>query len=69
MVLSSGDVGKYEFFAGKDVLPEKYLLEKAVTIKRFENSPLGSELKKQTDIAKKSIKNWTRFMNLIKRKR
>ena len=71
MVLSSGDVGKYEFLTSKDVLLEKYLLEKAVTIKRFEYSPLGSELKKQTDIAKKSIKNWTsefkRFMNLIKR--
>ena len=71
MVLSSGDVGKYEFLTSKDVLLEKYLLEKAVTIKRFEYSPLGSELKKQTDIAKKSIKSWTsefkRFMNLIKR--
>ena len=42
-VLLSGNVGKYEFLTGKDVLPEK-----AVTIKRFEYSPLGSELKKQT---------------------
>ena len=38
---------------GKDVLPEKDLLEKATAVKRFENSPLGEELKTQTDIAKK----------------
>ena len=37
---------------GKDVLPEKELLEKAPTLKRFEYSPLGKELKVQTDIAK-----------------
>ena len=30
---------------GKDVLPEKYLPEKAATMKRFECSPLGKELK------------------------
>ena len=29
------------------------MLEKAATIKRFEYSPLGSELKKQTDLVKK----------------
>ena len=52
--LSSGNVSKYEFLNGKDVLPEKDLLDKAATIKRFEYSPLGSELKKQTDIANKS---------------
>ena len=38
---------------GKDVFPEKDLLEKAATIKRFEYCPLGKELKSQTDIAKK----------------
>ena len=32
---------------------KKTLLEKAVTMKRFEYSPLGKELKTQTDIAKK----------------
>ena len=37
----------------KDVLPERELLEKAATMKRFEYSPLGKELKAQTDIAKK----------------
>ena len=36
--LSSGNVGKYEYFTGQDVLPEKYLLEKAPAIKRFECS-------------------------------
>ena len=51
--LSSGNVRKYEFLTGKDVLPEKGLLEKAATIKRFQYSSLGNELKKQTDIAKK----------------
>ena len=37
----------------KDILPERELLEKAATLKRFEYSPLGKELKAQTDIAKK----------------
>ena len=56
----SGNVGKYEFLAGEEVLPEKGLLENAATIKRFEYSPLGSELKKQNDIAK------TRYQGLNK---
>ena len=47
--LSSRNVSKYEFLTGKDVLPEKDLLEKAATIKRFEYSLLGKELKAQTD--------------------
>ena len=51
--LSSGNVSKYEFLTGKDVLPETDLLEKAATMKRFEYLPLGKELKAQTDIAKK----------------
>ena len=37
----------------KYVLPEKYFLEKAATMKRFEYSPLCKELKAETDIAKK----------------
>ena len=53
--LSSGNVSKYEFLMCKNILPEKGLLEKAAAIKRFEYSPLGSELKKQTDIAKINI--------------
>ena len=55
--LSSENISKYELFTGKDVLPEKYLLEKAATMKRFEYSPLGKELKEQTDIARNNIKN------------
>ena len=51
--LSSGNVSKYEFLTGKDVLPKEDLLEKATTIKRFEYSSLDKELKAQTDITKK----------------
>ena len=51
--LSSRNVGKYEPLSDKDVLSEKALLVKAFAIKRFEYSSLGSNLKKQTDIAKK----------------
>ena len=41
---------------GKDVLPEKDLLKKAATFKRFEYSRLSKELKVQTDIAMKHYK-------------
>ena len=44
--LSSGNADKHKFLTGKEALPEKGLLEKAATIKRFEYSPLCSELKK-----------------------
>ena len=50
--LSSENVIKYKFLAGKDVLPEKDVLEKPVTIRRFEYSTLGSELKKQYKLLK-----------------
>ena len=36
-------VGKYEVLTGEDILPEKELLQKAATIKRFEYLPLGGE--------------------------
>ena len=39
---SSGNVSKYEFLTGEDVLPEKEMLEKAATVKRFECLPLGN---------------------------
>ena len=42
----------YQFLNGEDALPEKELLEKDATVKIFEYSPLGVELKAQTDIAK-----------------
>ena len=51
--LLSGNVSKYEFLTGKDVLPEKGLLEKAAALKIFEYSQLDKELKAKTDIAKK----------------
>ena len=51
--LSSEIIRKYKFLTGKDVLPEKELLVKAVTMKRFEYSLLGKELKAKTDFAKK----------------
>ena len=51
--LSSGNVGKYE--SGEDILLEKKLLEKVVTMKRPECLSLRSELKKETDIAKRLI--------------
>ena len=54
--LSLGNVNKYEFLIDKDVLPEKDLLEKAATIKRFEYLLLGKEVKAQTGIAKKQYK-------------
>ena len=57
MALSSANVSKYEFLTGKDVLLEKEMLQKAVTIKSFEYVALDTELKKQTDIAKKQYQN------------
>ena len=49
--LSSGNFCKYE--SGEDILLEKKLLEKVVTMKRPECSSLRSELKKEIDIAKR----------------
>ena len=56
---------------GKDVLPEKDLLEKAATRKWFEYSPLGKELKAKTDIATKQyqkLDNTYGFDKNIKKK-
>ena len=44
--LLPGNVGKYEFLKGKDVLPEERLLKKSATIKRFKCSSSDRELKK-----------------------
>ena len=52
-VLSTVNVIKFEFLTSKDVLSEKDFLEKAAAIKRFEYSPLGEDLKKQTNVAEK----------------
>ena len=54
-VLSSGNDSKYQLLTDKDVLPEKDLLEKVGTMKKFEYWPLGKELKAQIDIAKKTV--------------
>ena len=59
----SGNVGKYEFLTRKDVLPEKCLLGKTATIKGYENSPLGGELKKQTDVCNNQFKFFKNQIN------
>ena len=59
-VLSLENVCKYTFSMDEDVLPETRLIEKAVTIKRFEYSPLGKELKKQSDITGKQNQGLSR---------
>ena len=51
--LPSGNISKYEFFTGKNVLPETNLPEKATTMKRFGYLPLGKDIKALTEIAKK----------------
>ena len=61
--LSSGNVSKYEFLTGKDVLPEKDLLEKADKMKRFEYSPLGNSLKKQISLAEKHYQDFDNVFN------
>ena len=55
--LLSVNVSKCEFLTSKDVLPEKGMLQKAAAMKILKHSPLGKELKAQTDIAKNSIKS------------
>ena len=49
--MSSGNINKYQFITGKDVLPEKDLLERAAALKRFEYSPFSRKLKRQARIA------------------
>ena len=54
--LSSGNISKYEFLTAKDVLSEKDLLEKAITLKRCEYSKFFKSrllLKKQTEVINK----------------
>ena len=60
LTLLSGAVGKYEFSTGKVILPEKSIVKKAATIKKFEYLPADSELKKQTSIAEKQY-NYYKF--------
>ena len=55
LVLSSENVSKDESLTRKYVSPEKDLLEKVATMKRFEYSSLCKVLKEQTEIAKKMV--------------
>ena len=50
---------------GKYILSRKYFLETAATIKRSGYSLLGSELKKQTDIAEKEYQIPDKFFSLL----
>ena len=62
--LSSGNASKYKFLTGKDVLPEKHLLEKSATIKRFGYSLLDKELKVLTGTSKDRYKLFKDQMNV-----
>ena len=53
---------------GKDVLPERDLLEKAAAIKRFECSLLGKELKKQTSVAERQYQKFDNAFEFNKKK-
>ena len=55
--LSSRNVIKYGTLTGEEVIPKRRLLEKVVTIKTFAYSSLGSNMKKQADVAKNNIKD------------
>ena len=66
--LSSGNVGKYEFWTGLNVLPEKYLLEKTAAMKRFEYSLLGKELKKLTSLAEVQYQKFNNAFESNKKK-
>ena len=48
---------------GKDVLPQKDLLEKAAAIKRFEFSLLGKGLKMQTSVTEKQYQSFDKDFN------
>ena len=70
--LSSRNVSKHEILTGKDVLPENDVLEKAATMKIFKYSPLGKELKAQTDIANKQhqkLGHTYKFDKIIKKEK
>ena len=64
--MSSENVSKQGFLTGKDILPEKDLLEKAATLKRFEYSQSSKEIKTQTDIAKEQYQRLDNIFELDK---
>ena len=55
--LSLGNVSEYDILTSKDLLLVKEILKKASTMKIFEYSSLGKELKVQNNVAKNSIKS------------
>ena len=59
----SGNVSEYKFLTGKGVLPKKDLLQKAATMKRFEYSQLGKELKLQNSVAEKQYQAFDKVFN------
>ena len=61
--LSSENVCNCEFLSGRDVLPEKDLLQKAATMKKFEYYLLGKELKQQTSVAEKQYQDFCKVFN------
>ena len=67
MTFPSENVGKNEFLIGEGVLPKRGILKKAATTKRFEYSPLGGELKKQTDIVVKQHQGLNKVYDSDKR--
>ena len=54
--LPTGNVSKYEFLTGKDVLPEKNLLEKAFQSNNFDIFRQTQNLKSQLVLQKNSIR-------------
>ena len=63
--VSTGGFNKYEYLTENYFLSEKGLLEKAVTIKRFAYSPLGSGLKTETGTGKDQYKYLKDQINII----
>ena len=53
---------KIEQNMSKDVLPKIDLLQKVAALKRFEYSPFGSELKKQTSVAEKQYQGLNKLL-------
>ena len=64
--LSSESLTICQFLTGKNVLTEKDFPENAAELRRFDYSPLGKELKAQTDIAKKQYEKLDSTSKLAK---
>ena len=69
LAVSSRNSGKYKFLTSEDVSSMKGIIEKAVKIKRFQYSALGSDLKKQNGIAKDQYKFFKNQVNVINNNR